>query len=122
MSEPCSQCGSDITADNPTAQCTECSASGCNYCVLPAEASQDNGEHMLCAGCQGALDPCGTELRWEDDDPMDAAILLMINRLIESGAIGPEITVLDRPKLAALLGCEHGAVERRPCPDCLGAN
>jgi hypothetical protein len=124
MSEPCGQCGSDITADNPAAQCTECSASGCSYCVLPAESvPPDDREHRLCAGCEAALDPGGgVELQWEDDAPMDEATLLTINRLIASGAIGPDVTVLDRPKLAALLGCEHGAVERRPCPNCLGAN
>ncbi len=123
MSEPCSQCSSDITADNPAVQCTECSASGCSYCVLPAESvPPDDGEHMICAGCQGVVEGGGTQLHWEDDAPMDEATLLTINRLIASGAIGPGVTALDRPKLAALIGCEHGAPERRPCPSCLGAN
>jgi len=62
------------------------------------------------------------QIRWDDPDPMDAPTLRTINRLIEEGVIPPGVVLLTRPKLAKLLGCEHGRPERRPCGNCLGAN
>jgi hypothetical protein len=61
-------------------------------------------------------------VEWIDDDPMDAATVSTIHRLIEDGTIGPGTTRLTRPKLAELLRCQHGPPSRRPCANCLGAD
>lgn len=63
-----------------------------------------------------------TRIEWIDPMPVTAGVVRAVAALRDAGRLPGGTLVLDRPRLAAMIGCEHGPLAERPCAACTGSD